>query len=107
MSGQGGKGLKDLEDCADIRMSGLMIFRTGLAVVLLAFVLMGSATSAAPLGGRTNRLTMAYSTPISFYGKVVDDSTNVVAGANVRFRVATHPDDEGAAHNRYGVPHHE
>ena len=99
MSGQGGKGLKDLEDCADIRMSGLMIFRTGLAVVLLAFVLMGSATSAAPLGGRTNRLTMAYSTPISFYGKVVDDSTNVVAGANVRFRVATHPDDEGAAHN--------
>ena len=82
------------------RMSGLMISRTGLSIVL-GFVVMGSATSAAPFGGRTNRLTLAdaYNTPISFFGKVVDDSTNVVAGANVRFRVATDPNDEGAAHN--------
>lgn len=99
--GRGREGLKDLEDCADIRMSGLMIFRTVLSVVSLAFLLMGDATSAAPFGGRTNRLTLAdaYNTPISFYGKVVDYSTNVVAGANVRFRVATDPNDEGAAHN--------
>jgi hypothetical protein len=77
-----------------------MIFRTVLSIVL-GFVVMGSATSAAPFGGRTNRLTLAeaYNTPISFFGKVVDDSTNVVASANVRFRVSTHPNDEGGAHN--------
>ena len=38
-----GKGLKCLKDCADIRMSGLMIFRTVLSIVSLVLVLMGSA----------------------------------------------------------------
>jgi hypothetical protein len=77
-----------------------MIFRTVLSIVSLALVLMESGTSAAPFGERTNRLTMAaiYSTPIAFYGKVVDESSNAIAGAEVLFSVATKHFEDGEKH---------
>ena len=58
-----------------------------------------TASGASNADRGATRLLAAYKTPISFYGKVLDESTNVVAGANVRFRVATDPNDEGGAHN--------